>query len=119
VSYELKLRVSLRTAAEAANQFFIFVKYVFFASCGLKPRPRGHASGHFCLKIREKGGLRRPPDSGSAVPISDGRGWRGVWRAGLPASGLPGAAEVGLIWGRCDGGNFGKALMRGLRRTGF
>ena len=38
-------------------------------------------------------------------------------RAGK-AIGLPGAAEVRLIWGRREGGSFNKALMCGLPADG-
>jgi len=43
-----------------------------------------------------------------------------AWRAAgrRKASGLPGAAEVGLIWGRREGGSFAKALMRGVPAEG-
>jgi len=41
------------------------------------------------------------------------------WLVGrLKASGLPGAAKVGLIWGSREGGSFDKAVMRGLPAEG-
>ena len=50
-----------------------------------------------------------------------GETWAVAWRAAgrRKASGLPGAAEVGLILGRREGGSFAKALMRGLPAEGI
>ena len=53
--------------------------------------------------------LCRPRETGAVA-------WRAAGRR--KASGLPGAAEVGLIWGRREGGSFDKALMRGVPAEG-
>jgi hypothetical protein len=63
-----------------------------------------------------RGGGPRFPSSG--VPVRRGPS-PGGWRGRRKASGLPGAAEVGLIWGRGEGGSFDKALMRGLPAEGI
>ena len=75
-----------------------------------------HAGAKLIKAVGPRGGagprcadLCRPGKTGAVA-------WRVAGRR--KASGLPGAAEVGLILGRREGGSFAKALMRGLPADG-